>query len=278
MDQPISTTDNPTPAAADNPQGPAEVENGTGVASGQPTGAGPGGEIFKGIDPAKLPPEVKQHYDSMLRDYREKTGKLSETIKSEIAKATEAFKQKAELYDQVSQNDEFVKMWNDYVQKQNGQSATADPADPVAKLESEFKAMQQKIAQSEFKQVTDAFADAVDEKGNKVHPDFDHLNSQIIGKRGNQEYSLLRLAIELSEGSNPADRIANGYKVAKQIHDSIFEAGKKAGLGRVQAKVQNGTLPPSGSNGDVLTVTDKRPKSAREAMEMAKKGVVVSRD
>lgn len=279
------TVDNSAATAVDNP--PAEptnaVANETDTPNGQVHGDTPA-EIFKGIDPARLTPNEKAIYNSMLSDYREKTAKLSETVKAEVAKATEAYKSKAEYYDQFSTQDEFVKQWNDYVQK--SQAAANDPtgaSDPaLAKVEAKLQEITQKIHLSEISQMTDAFIEAKDEKGNKIHPEFDALNGIVLGTMQNggqaEEFSLLRACIELSPGNTPQEKLANGYKSAKASYDAIFEAGKKAGMGRIQAKVSNGTIPPVTSSGDVLSVTDKKPKSAREALEMAKRGQMVSRD
>jgi hypothetical protein len=142
--------------------------------------------------------------------------------------------------------------------------------------------MSQKMQISELTQVTDAFAEAVNEKGEKMHPDFDRLNEVVIGKTqvGNstEEYSLLRACVELAQGKTPQEKLAMGYKTAKELHDKIFEEGRKAGMGRLQTKVLNGTNPPSGSSGEVLSVTDKKPKNAHEALAMARRGQMVSRD
>lgn len=282
MSEQISA-DNSGTAVADNPvTEPVNGVNGTGTNGGQASEATPAGDLFRGVDPNKLPPDVRPHYDSMLRDYREKTGKLSETTKSEVEKATQAYREKASLYDQIATQEEFVKQWNDYVQKSqsNGQQQEGDPA--LTQMKQQIQEMNQKIQLSEMAQVTEAFAGAVNEKGEKIHPDFDELNQMHVGNvntaKGAEPFSLLRAAIELAPGNTPQERLANGYKAAKQLRDSIFEAGKKAGMGRLQTKVLNGTNPPSNSGGEVLSVTDKRPKSAREALEMAKRGQVVSRD
>lgn len=277
METPISA-DNPVTTGADNPATePASQVNGTGANNGQGQGAPPADDLFSGVDPNKLPPEAKAAYDSMLKDYRTKTARISETTKSEVAKATQAYKEKVALYDQIAGQEEFVKQWNDYVQKAS--NPNADPADPVSKLETMVQEMKQKIEGSEIKQVTDAFADAVNEKGEKINPDFDRLNEIMIGNlsaNGQQQpFSLLRACIELAPGKSPHEKLTAGYKNAKAQYDAIFEAGRKAGLGRVNSKVQNGTNAPSGMNGEITT-TDKRPKTAREAMELARKGIRVS--
>jgi len=277
-------TDNPETAVADNPiTEPASSVNGTGQADGQAQGGAPT-ELFKGIDPNRLPPEVKVHYDSMLKDYREKTARLSETVKAELAKSLEPYKTKAEMYEQIATQEEFVKQWNEYVQKSQSQSQNPQaPNDPILKeMKSQLDEMNMKIQMTEMSQITEAFAEAVNEKGEKMHPEFDTLNDITIGQLssdGKQEpFSLLRAAVELAGGSNPQEKLANGYKAAKAAHDAIFELGKKAGMGRIQSKVANGTQPASHSLGDTLSVTDKKPKNAREALDMARKGITVSRD
>lgn len=277
-------TDNPTDVAADNPiTEPATPTNGTGTPGGQAQGATPADDLFKGIDPNRLPPEIKAHYDGMLRDYRDKTAKLSETIKSEIAKSTESYKSKAELYDQIATQEEFVKQWNEYVQKAQSTPTDQQPGNPeLQEMKQKLDEVSQKLQMSEIQEITGAFAEAVDDKGAKLHPDFDQLNNISIGQLQNgreaEDFSLLRACIELSPGNTPQEKLVNGYKTAKAAHDAIFEAGKKAGMGRLQAKALNGSNPPSNSTGDTLSVTEKRPKNAHEALEMAKRNQMVSRD
>lgn len=276
--------DNPNEGAVDNQSSePTQPINGTDATNGQAQGGAPADEIFKGVDPNRLPPEVKAHYDSMLKDYREKTARLSETVKAEVSKATESYKQKAEYYDSIAGQEAFVKQWNDYVKQVNATPQNQQAGDPaLAEMKAKLDEMNQKMQVSELSQVTEAFADAVDEKGQKIHPQFDELNNIHIGKLGagdkSEEFSLLRGCVELAEGSNPQEKLANGYKAAKALYDGIFEAGKKAGMGRIAAKAQNGTQPPTNAAGDVLQVTSKKPKNAHEAFEMAKRGQMVSRD
>jgi len=278
--------DNPAAQVVDNPaMEPTSGVNGTGTTDGQAQGGAPD-EVFKGIDPNTLSPKEKAVYNSMLTDYREKTAKLSETIKAEVAKHTEAYKSKADYYDQFATQKEFVSRWNDYVKEQEslsqqqGVPSDGDPA--LTQLKAQLQELNQKVQLSEMAQITDAFIEAVDDKGQKIHPEFDALNNIVLGnlQQGDQaeEFSLLRACIELSPGKTPQEKLANGYKSAKASYDAIFEAGKKAGMGRLQTKVQNGTIPPLHSGGDVMSVTDKKPKSAHEAMAMAKRGIMVSRD
>lgn len=275
-----ATVDNPGVDVADNASGQPVEAAGTDTNGGQAQGGAPD-EIFKGIDPKTLPPQVKPIYDSMLKDYREKTGRISEMTKSQVEKEVAAYREKAAQYETIASQEEFVKQWNEYVQKT--QTATGEnpkEGDPVLdQMKAQLQEMNHKIQMSELSQVTEAFADAVNEKGEKLRPDFDSLNSIVIGKaNGKDEYSLLRASIELAPGNNPQEKLANGYKMAKSTYDSIFESGRKAGLGRLQTKNLNGTLPPTNSGSEVLSVTEKRPRNAHEAMQLAKKGIQVSRD
>lgn len=280
--------DNPAANATDNPSEPVASANGTGTTDGQAQVQNPGGapeDIFKNINPNQLPPQLKSVYDSMLTDYRTKTAKLSETVKTEAQKATEAYRQKAELYDSIASQETFVKQWNEYVKEQErqtnqGGAQSGDPA--LSQMEQKLQEIQQKLQLSEMSQVTEAFAEAQDEKGQKIHPEFDNLNNIYIGKLAqggtSEDFSLLRGCVELATGGNPQEKLANGYKMAKAVYDGIFESGKKAGMGRLAQKAQNGTFPPSSSSGEALSVTDKKPKSAREALEMARRGQMVSRE
>lgn len=279
------TADNPTATTTDNPSGTGGgVSNGTGATNGQAQGGAPTDDIFKGIDPSRLPPEAKQYYDSMLKDYREKTSRISETTKSEVEKAVQAYKEKATQYDQIANEPSFVDQWNAYVKKSQesapGAEASGDPV--LNKMKEQLQQMEQKFQMTEMAQITESFAEAVNEKGEKIHPDFDQLNEisvgEIPGSQGAEPFSLLRASIELAPGKSPSEKLANGYKMAKAAHDKIFEMGKKAGMGRLQNKVLNSSLPPSNSGADVLNVTDKKPRNAHEALAMAKRGQIVSRD
>lgn len=282
MSEQISA-DNSTTAVVDNPSEPTNGVNETGAVDGQAQGGAPD-DIFKGVDPLKLPPELKAVYNSMLTDYRTKTAGIKETTKTEIEKAVQAYREKAANYDQIAGQEAFVTKWNEYVKEQERQAnqGGAQPGDPALnEMKTQLQEMQQKIQISELSQIRDAFADAVDEKGQKMHPQFDEFNGISIGKIGQgdkaEDFSLLRACIELSAGS-PQEKLANGYKKAKGVYENIFEAGKKSGMGRLQTKALNGTQPPTNVSGDILTMTDKKPRNAREAMEMARKGQMVSRD
>jgi len=282
------TAGNPEVVIEGNPNGTLDNTNGTGTSNGEASQSATAQDSFipQGVDINTLPPNVRAMVDKinkdMVRGFTEKTTKLSETTKAEVEKAVQSYREKASTYDQIASQEEFVKQWNEYVQKSQQSQDSGNPNDPkLSKLEAQLQEMSQKMQISELSQITEAFAGAEDEKGNKIHPQFDEFNSIALGKltKGDQseEFSLLRACVELAEGDH-TQKLANGYKMAKAVYDSIFESGKKAGMGRLAQKAQNGTLPPSSSVGDALTMTEKKPKNAREALEMARRGQVVSRE
>lgn len=275
MDNLNSTGDNPTHVVTDN-QNSGPVANGTGTApaSGQANGqAAPTDELFKGVDPNQLPPEARKHYDNMLRDYREKTEKLSAERKK--YDGYDAFKEKAELYDQLAAQEEFVKMWNEHVQKANGsQGGSKDPA--IAQMEKEVQEMKQKNSQREALEVVSAFQDAVDDKGEKLHPHFDKFNSIMLGTHAEHgEFSLLRAATELVPGANTQEKLANAYKQVESLYNSIFEEGRKHQAGKNLSKFRNSTEAPTISTDKGVFTGDPKSLSAREARELAEKRVVV---
>ncbi len=275
------TNSTPEAGGAATPETAPDTTTGTVPPDSQANGEGApiGEESFTSLDPRTLPPQLKASYDNMLKDYKAKTSSLSERIKAESAKAAEAYRQEAEQYRTIAGQEKFVEMWNKYVQESQSQGQPTDGDPKLTQLEQKFEEINQKLQAAETNQIMEAFADAVNEKGQKLHADFDELNSTSIVKTPDgKDFSLLNLCVKLAPGANPQEKLANGYKFAKQAYSGIFEAGRKAGMGRLQAKIQNGTQPPTNSTGDGLSFTDKKPKSAREALEMARKGQLVSRD
>lgn len=279
MNENISTVDNPTPTPTDNQAtGPAATGTGTAVPGGQANGGAPTEDLFKGIDPNQLPPEAKKHYDSMLRDYREKTAKLSEERKK--YEAYEAYKQKAELYDQFSSREDFVKTWNEYVQKMNSQDKTGVVDPKIQELEQKLNAIEAQAKQAEMSETIEAFASAAGEDGTPLHPEFDRYNSMMLGEVPGPDgkprsLSLLNAAIELAPGNTPLEKLENGYKKVAELHDQIFQAGQKSGMGKMLAKVRNGTDAPTISTDKSVFAGNSKDLSAREARELAQKGVKV---
>lgn len=286
MDNQISTASPDNGGTANPATGTDAVVNGNGQPNGEANGqSATGSESFvpKNVDLNTLPPQVRAYVDEvnkqMVRGFSEKTTKISETVKSETAKAVEAYRQKADWYDTATKDEKLVSMINDYVQKL--QTAT-DPT--KASIPPELQQRLEKVDQIEMKlktaetlEVINAFADAKDDKGNPIHPDFDKFSGLKIGTHAQAgEYDLLRASIELAPGNTPQEKMENGYKAAKATYDAIFEEGKKAGMGRLHVKAQNGSLAPSSVN--TGSTASRQPKNALEALQFARQGLAVHRD
>lgn len=274
MDTTISS-DNLTAEVTDNQDGPvtgSETAQPAGQADGQ---SSPGEEVFKGVDPTKLPPELRSHYDNMLRDYRSKTEKLSETVKTQVAKETDGFRQKADWYDSALKDPGMVKVINDYVKQLNESAKQKEAADGLPpeirqKLE-KVDRIEQELNRTKANEVITAFQEAVNEKGEKLHPNFEKYSGIGMGSHPERgDFNLLRVAVELASGNSTQEKLLNGYKLAEATYNQIFEEGKKAGMGRVQDKVRNGTHPPSSLN--AASTAPRRPKDALEALDFAKRG------
>jgi len=266
-----------TPPQAEPASSPGTVPNNGDAGSGQ---GAPVDNTFTRVDPNTLPPQVRQAYDNMLRDYKDKTTKVAENVKAEVAKATEAFKQKAEWYDQLLAQEEFVNQWNDYVQRANPQP-NQTPDDPASKLTKEVEQLKAFAQREQTQKAIEAFASAVNDKGQKMNVDFDKLNSVVVSEieaEGGQkrQVSFLGAAIDLSQGKTIQEKLANGYATAKKVYDQIFEEGKKSGMGRLQAKALSGTNPPS--NAPPTSGVGRRPENALEALQFARQRIPVSKE
>ena len=287
MDAQISSP-TPAPVATATPvsSDPVLIDAVTAQPNGDANGQGASVEETLGnVDPRTLPPQLKSVYDNMLRDYKTKTTKVAETVKAQLAKELEPHREKLSAYEQLVKEEAFVQKWNEYVaEEQAKQNAPQrDPNDPNAKLAKKVQELEKsqeeihmQVRASEALDTINAFAAAVDDKGEKLHPEFDKLSGFSLGKHekaGN--YDLLRAAVELAPGDNIQQKIENGYKNAEAVYKAIYEEGRKAALGHVQQKVRNGTTAPSNLPAGNLTAS--RPKDAAEALEWAKKGIAVQR-
>lgn len=255
--------DNPgSPAAANPSPGPAQAPVTGQAPAGQPGGSGPSGDTFWSGDVNSLPPQLRPAYDSMLRDYREKTGGLSEE-----RKALAAAKEKAAEYDKLVSDQEFVQRWNDYItQKSNAQPEP--PADP------KIMDLERRLAVRETADFMNAFAEAVDDKGQKIRDDFDRLNGIMIG----ENVSLLNACIQCVGQGEISERVSKGYDLAKKVWAQVYDVGYKAGRGKVGQVVRDGTEPPTPTAGQQVYAGDPKKITPREAVRLARQGITVPRD
>ena len=229
-------------------------------------------EGLSNIDPKTLPPALKAVYDNLYRDYQKKTTSIAERVKAEVAKSIGGYKEKAEQFEQIANNEEFVKMWNDHVEKLKSAQSNGQPVDEVSK---KLQDIEVKLKTQESLEAINIFADAKDEDGEMLHPEFDRLSEIKIGAHSKSgEYDLLRAAIELAPGDSYMEKLENGYQAAKEVYDTIFEEGRKAGMGRMNDKVKNSTYAPSAGSSKLSSYAQKQPANALEALEMARKGLL----
>lgn len=229
-------------------------------------------EGLSNIDPKTLPPALKAVYDNLYRDYQKKTTSIAERVKAEVAKSIGGYKEKAEQFEQIANNEEFVKMWNDHVEKLKSAQSNGQPVDEVSK---KLQDIEVKLKTQESLEAINIFADAKDEDGEMLHPEFDRLSEIKIGTHSKSgEYDLLRAAIELAPGDSYMEKLENGYQAAKEVYDTIFEEGRKAGMGRMNDKVKNSTYAPSAGSSKLSSYAQKQPANALEALEMARKGLL----
>lgn len=270
---------NPTQAApAATPTAePAPTQTSTVQPSGQANGVqgAPTEETFTKLDVNTLPPQLKQAYDSMLRDYKTKTTEIAEQRKK--YDGYDAYKQKAELLEKLQTNQDFVRMWNEHVQRTGQAPKAGDPAN-TSKLEQKLQEIEAKLQQSEVEGMVKTFREMKDEKGEPMNPDFDALQGIDLGTTANgDKYNLMRACVELAQGNTDQEKLANGYKAAKAIRDQIFEEGRKHGMGKMLTRVRQSTEAPGGVSTDKTTISkdDAKNLSVKEARELAQKGVVV---
>lgn len=268
--------DNMQTAVPDNQIGPDSSVGVTADPGGQVNGqAAPTQDNIGNVDPNRLPPELRKIHDSMLRDYRSKTEKAAESVKmaEEYKRQLEALKPKAEWYDNISANDVARERINKTIEELTSEMSRQEnqPGGPDNKVMQELEQIKMEMQTEKNLQYINAFAEAKDDKGNLLHPEMEKFSSIKIGTHQEAgDYDLLRASVELAAGNTPQERLENGYKAAESIYKSIFEEGRKAGMGRLQTKAKNGTLPPSSSAAS--STAPRRPKNALEALQFAQRG------
>lgn len=281
MEYNVSGATSTANATATPSQEPAASSGGTTAPTGEAGQAATGSDNFvpQGIDVNSLPPHVRTEMErinkEMVRGFTAKTQELAEIRKK--YDNYDALRQKAESYDKLTADHEITRLIEDH-KRRTEQARASGQTDPgTQKLEAKLQEIENKIQMSELVDVVKSFQDGTNDKGELLHPEFSELNSIGIGKTAQgDEYSLLRACVELSPGETPNEKLENGYKTAKSIRDQIFDEGRKSGMGRMLTKVKNSSEMPTLSTDKTAFNGDAKNLSAREARELARKGVVVS--
>ena len=276
----------PEQEAADNPTQVQEPATN----NGQATQAAPESTFFNG-DVNSLPDQLKETYNSMLRDYRSKT----EAVANE-KKDIESIKKKAEFYDTISSDKAFVDYWDGLSKKEQQQRVdeAINVSDEdiatgahVKKLQSEINGLKKMNQETETRRyVSDMrsllsdYINETDKEGKLLRPDFDEVDEMPNGGSF-VEFFLRKNPPKGSSEAAIYQSIENAYKSAKDTYSRIFTKGKEAGLGRVQEKVNNASEPPTGSvrvsdaKIDYKTLSPR--EQAEEAVRLAREGKRVAR-
>jgi len=276
-----------------NPATEPVQATGTAPAPGsEATATAPSEETFFTGDPNSLPPELKQAYTNMLKDYKTKTSEVAQVRK------------KAEQFDQISKDSRFVDYWNNLnrqqkadfkeqkaaVEKKIGEKISDDEFQKSFESKDAYLSMQERIAQhvleksqkkieelEQFKTVTEAsqivesFATETGPDGKPLRPDFYALDADGIIN------GFLRLNAPekgYSADEYPA-KLNEAYTFAKNLSQKYYEKGKQDALARIQQKASSSTNPPTQAAQGAYTGPEPKKMSVREAMDLAKKGIKV---
>lgn len=242
-------------------KGTAETSSGNGV-SGE---AQPAEEQFGGVDIKSLPKEIqsllKEKHDAMLRDYKEKTTKLAEERKK-----FDPISKKAEALDQLLQDQKFIE-W--YQKTQNPEpDQNAQPLSEQEILKQELESIKAELTNKEAIETVMAFENEVDDKGQKLRPDYQELSDEglisgylkINPPKGKHEFSA---------------KLNEAYTWAKTMATKFKEAGRKQAYEEMQKKAAGSTLPPQTSAKGTYDGIDPRKLTAAEAVAYAQKGIRV---
>lgn len=274
----------PAMAPAGSPASTAETQ-GSQASTGQ---SAPSEETFFSGDPNTLPPELREQYNNMLKDYKQKTQSIAETRK------------KAEAFDKINQDQRFKEYWSGLDRTQKAQfkeqkqeaekrlgekisddefakgfQSKDDFLELVAKvMEVKGEKSQKKIAELEqYKTVTEAsniveaFATEQGPDGKPVRPDFyslddDQLISGFLNVNPPSDSTQASYVAKLNEA----------YGWAKAVTQKYYEKGKAEAQQIVQKKVANSSLPPTNAAKGAYNGPDPKKITPAEALQMAKRG------
>lgn len=255
-----------TPAAANPAATPSEPANtgnvGTATTTTTPkTGgeaptqgqAAPATETFTQVDANSLTPTDRAAYDNMLRDYKKKTAEIAEIRKK--ADAYDAWQKQQAARAGITDDD-----FNRAFESKDGYLQFLQKASqPVVQ---ELNATRQELAMTK--------ADLFVKDFKAKHPDFDELDQD----------GLITGYVQLNPPTTEQEwdsRMKDGYQYAKKLRSKWEDVGYKRGITRVQEKAEQSTELPTGSPAQVYPGGDPTKITAKEAVELAMRGIKVPR-
>lgn len=274
----------PASTGTPSPNGPAATQ----------AQSAPAEESFSSVDPNTLPPEMQAIYKSLQADYTKKTMSIADVRK------------KADAYDAVSKDQRFVDYWKglnktqkaDYkeqkqeAEKRLGEKISDDDfqkafnskddflgllervyKDGSEKSQKTIETLEQRLSVKEAQDVVESFATEVGKDGKAVRPDFYSLDEDnlITG------FLKVNPPEDTSQGAY-VNKLNEAYGWAKTLSQKYYEKGKSEALQIIQAKAAASTEPPTSSSKGAYTGPDPKKMTARDAIELAKKGIRVPRD
>lgn len=280
-----------TPPSAEPEQTPPETTQAQG-SEAKDTQTAPAEETFFSGDVNSLPPKLRESYENMNRDYKEKTAKLAEERRQ-----SEGLKEKAGYYDQLASDPEFVKLYQQHrnvkqtpdagePEKEQGFRVTQEDLDAISTgdvgkfqqlldrhhdsknsgMKKELENAQQSIQKSQASDVLNEYAQATNADGKLSHPRFNEFS----------DIGLVNYFLNQDAPRNEAEwamKLDKAYKNSEKMYDGIFQKGKKEGLGGLQKKSDESTETPSLSpSGMSVIAADPTKISIEEAVAAAKRG------
>lgn len=212
------------------------------------------GSTFTEVDPQSLPPKERGAYENMLRDYKRKTAEIADVRRK--AEAFDAWQAQQLAAQQGVTEEDYARAFDS---KDSFTQFLQKSAEPIVQ---ELKQTKQELASTK--------ADLFLKDFKSRHADFDDLDSE----------GLITGYVQLNppKGTNDWEgTVKAAYNYAKKITGKYEDKGYKRGLTRVEQKAAESTQLPSGSPAQVYPGGDPTKITAKEAVELAMRGIRVPR-
>jgi len=216
--------------------------------------AAPVEDSFTEVNAQSLPPTERAAYDNMLRDYKKKTAGIAEIRRK--ADAFDAWQRQQAAAQRGPTKEDFEQAFNDKDAFTNFLNKAAEP------VVQELRQTKQELAATR--------ADLFVKDFKAKHADFDDLDSD----------GLITGYVQLNPPSGEGewlDRVKEAYNYAKKLRSKYEDQGYKRGLTRLEQKAAQSTELPSGSPAQVYSGGDPTKITAKEAVELAMRGIRVPR-
>lgn len=256
--------------ATETTNGTVETPSGQAETQAQ---AAPAEEQFSDVDPKTLPPELQTLYKKMQSGFTKKMQGLTEAQK------------KAEIYDQLAGDKDFVSYWEQKIAK--GQDPSAAQPEPLVNDQEYAEALSS--PQGFEKIMQKVIAKAVEPLAQKARAaEASDILEEFAAEPGHedlyalQEDELISIQLRLDPPKNERDyraKVQEAYTRAKDLTQKYFQKGyekaKAEAMGVIQNKVNAASNPPTINAGKTYEGPDPKDLTGADAYRLAKKGVRV---